>query len=159
MFMARCLWGIALAGVLALPAAAHASHYFLADVDFLSDVASEAFTRFGYDDTEELLVNLVSPESRRAIHDATGIPEAELVELARICELIQVRGIGPRAARLLIASGVQGVEDLAGRRADELLAELQAENAVGRWTTVDPHLEIVDAWVRGAADAPHVVRY
>ncbi len=153
----RCLAGIVIVGVVAVPA--EASHYFLRDLDFLSPVASEAFERFGYDDTEELLHNLVTPESRRAIHDSTGIPHDELVELARICELLQVDGIGPRAARLLLASGVSNVEDLASRHADELLAAVQAENAVGQWTRVDPHLEVVDAWVRGANRVTYIVQF
>lgn len=138
---------------------AEASHYFLTDVDFLSPVAAEAFERFGYRDTEVLLRNLLTPAARRAVADSTGLSEAELVGLAQVCELLQVRGIGPKAARLLLSSGVQGPLDLATRRADELLAVVQSENAVGRWTQVDPHLEIVEQWIRDAADAPYVVEY
>jgi predicted flap endonuclease-1-like 5' DNA nuclease len=153
-----------LAGAVALTVVAvgrpsAASHYFLADVDFLSPVASEAFERFGYQDTEVLLRNLLTPTARRAVADATGLTEAELVSLAQMCEMLQVRGVGPKAARLLLSSGVQGPVDLATRRADELLAVVQSENAIGRWTQVDPHIEIVEQWIRDAAAAQYIVEY
>ena len=100
---------IALATVVCLVSSAEASHYRLADVEFISEDARAVFERFGYQDTADVLANVASPERRLALHEASGIAMPELEELAAICELIQVAGVGPRAASLRHA-GVAGVQ-------------------------------------------------
>ncbi|MFT4703007.1 MAG: hypothetical protein ACI81R_000695 [Bradymonadia bacterium] len=138
---------------------AHASHYFVADIEFIDDVTRAEFVRFGYDDTEEVLRGLLTPDARERVADATGLAIGELTEIARICELLQVRGIGPKAASLLIAAGVFDVGALAGYEPGSLVAELEVVNSLGQYTNVNPHFEVVQQWIISAADAPYRVEY
>lgn len=138
---------------LGISASAHASHYLLEDVEFFSEEARTEFDRFGIEDTEGLLRNLLTPDDRSALSFATGIEESELERIALICELLQVPGIGPRAASLLQAAGVESVMDLAGREPATLLELLVDANGGGTYTSVNPELHHVEHWVGGASEA------
>jgi hypothetical protein len=148
-------WGRAtvVAALLLAPSVASASHYRLEDVTFLSPEVQEGATRFGFIDTGELLRNLLTVEQRLALAGSMGVPEAELRQVAKVCELIQIDGVGPKAARLLQAAGVTSVADLAKRDPAALRDLLVAANAREAITQVDPSPEHVQAWVAGAARA------
>lgn len=136
--------------VLAVPA--FASHYFIVDIaDRFSPLALAEFERFGLDDTEDVLRNLDTREDRDSFSSVTGISVDELYQIAVMCELLQVEGIGPRAFDLLTASGVQNASDLATREPASLLAELEVVNSMHQLTGVNPPVELVAAWVELAA--------
>ncbi len=149
------LRGILVALILGVAAPAFASHYFLDDIsDRFSELALAEFDRFGYRTTEDVLLNVLTPEDRTVLSEATGIPGGELAEIAQMCEMLQVTGVGPRAYALLQAAGVTDVRDLAGRVPEELVAQLAAANAVHAHTGANPHLEVVVGWIGAAADVP-----
>lgn len=149
---------IAIGLVLAVPASA--SHYFIVDIaDRFSPLALAEFTRFGLDDTEDVLRNLDTHQDREDFASVTGIAASELYEIARMCELLQIEGVGPRAFDLLYATGVQNAEDLAGRDGASLLAEMEVVNASEQLTGVDPPLELVEAWIERATSVPIRVQY
>ncbi len=152
-------WALVAFGLL-LAVPASASHYFLADIaDRFSPLALAEFTRFGLDDTEDVLRNLDTHEDRADFASVTGIDPNELYEIARMCELLQIEGVGPRAFDLLYASGVQNAQDLAGRNGASLLAELEVVNASEHLTGVNPPLELVEAWIERASSVPIQVQY
>lgn len=156
----RAALSATLLGVLLVTAApAAASHYFLTDVDFLAEPELDAFRTFGFQTTEDLLRGLTTAESRAQLSFSTGVPVERLQELTRMCDLLQVPGIGPRAARLLMASGVTSAVDLAGRDPAALLAEVETVNAVEQLTGVNPSIEHVRDWVAGAGLVTLVVTY
>lgn len=147
------------AACLLISAPAWASHYLLTDADIFADGELDAFVDVGLDDTSALLARVATPDERDALAYETGIGTERLTEIARMCELLQVQGVGPRAARLLMAAGVDGVTDLAGRDAETLLAVLLETNGGGTYTRVNPSLDHVTFWVIGAAQAPVHVEY
>ena len=150
---------IALATVVCLVSSAEASHYRLADVEFISEDARAVFERFGYQDTADVLANVASPERRLALHEASGIAMPELEELAAICELIQVAGVGPRAASLLRHAGVAGVQGLGTSDPVALTAALEEAQRETGLTSIAPPLETVQGWIASAASVPIVVTY
>lgn len=139
--------------VLAGPA--HASHYFLQDIsERFTPVMIEEFARFNLQTTEDLLRNIASLEDRNNFADVTGVPLAELTEIARLCDFLQIDGVGPKAAELLMATGVTTVRDLAGRDAATLTAEIEVVNQTARITGVNPEVYHVTGWIEGAASVP-----
>ena len=146
--------------VLIAPAAVSASHYYLEDIaDVFSEDELVVFDRFGIQDTEHLLLWLVTPDDRIAFSTSTGMSLQELEDLARLCELMQVEGVGPRAARLLIATGISSVSDLQGRHAETLTAELQTVNYTEQITSVAPSLDHVNAWIYASMGVEVYVQY
>lgn len=138
---------------------AAASHYYLTDLTVFDETVVQEFQRFGYETTEDVLRGLLTPDQRDAVAYATGIAVAQLAEIARLCEFLQVRGIGPRAADLLMAAGVFNVADLAARDPSVLVAELETVNNVERITGTNPTFDHVRDWVSGAATATYRVEY
>lgn len=153
----RCA-AFALALLLVAPAA-DASHYRIVDADFVGDEARVIFERFGYRDTADVLANVATPQRRLALHEATGLSLAELEELAAMCELIQVDGVGPRAARLLRHAGVANVQDLGTREPQALHAALERSQRETLLTSIAPPLQTVEGWIASAAAVPVVVTY
>ena len=74
--------------------------------------------------------------------------------LAHDCELLQITGVGPRAARLLRAAGVLGIEDLSSREPGDLLARLNEMNKNLDYTSKQPTLDLVVYWIEQANKAP-----
>jgi predicted flap endonuclease-1-like 5' DNA nuclease len=109
--------------------------------------------------TEDVLTRVQTPDARSTLSYSTGIPEARLLEIARICEFLQIRGVGPKVAHLLVATGVANVSDLATRDPLILLDELQQVNAVEVHTNVQPELRHVQEWIEGAQSATQLVTY
>jgi hypothetical protein len=154
---------IAIAFAVLLPATAagpaYASHYYLTDITVFEETMVTEFTRFGYETTEDVLRGLLTPDLRDAFAYATGVSPGRLAEIARLCEFLQVTGIGPRAADLLMAAGVFNVADLAARDPAALVAELETVNNVERITGTNPTFDHVRDWVSGAGTASYHVEY
>jgi len=157
--MRRHIINATLVVTLLIPMGAFASHYYLEDIEFIESSVMEEFTRFGMQTTEDVLTRVQTPDARSTLSYSTGIPEARLLEIARICEFLQIRGVGPKVAHLLVATGVANVSDLATRDPLILLDELQQVNAVEVHTNVQPELRHVQEWIEGAQSATQLVTY
>jgi hypothetical protein len=146
--------------LLAVPSTGAASHYYVTDIaDRFTPTILDEFQRFGLLTTEDVLRNVDTPEDRSALGDATGIPADVLLEITRMCDFLQIEGIGPRAYDLLRASGVRSVADLASRDSASLHAEIVTVNAVERLTGVDPDEDLVANWIAAAGSVPINVVY
>jgi predicted flap endonuclease-1-like 5' DNA nuclease len=149
--MFKSLIPFALAALLTLPASqASAAHYYLQDVEMFDSYA-EAFAGQSFATTRDVLVAVVTPELRTSLSETTGVPVAELATIARFLELLQIDGIGPRAARLLQAAGVASAADLAARSPAELLALLETTNAGFVYTSAHPSMHHVQGWIYEAS--------
>lgn len=149
--MFRTLARVVLAALLALPASqAFAAHYYLQDVEMFDSYA-DAFATQSFVTTRDVLVAVVTPEQRTALSETTGVPVEELAVIARFLGLLQIDGVGPRAARLLQAAGIAGSTDLAARSPAELLALLETTNAGFVYTSAHPSMHHVQGWIYEAA--------
>lgn len=147
-----------LVGVLAA-VPAQASHYFLEDSGFLEPGEVSAFQELELRETETLLRGLLTPEQRGAAAFLTGLDPVRIWEIAQICEMIQVVGVGPKVAELLLLAGVQGVADLSSRDAAALLAEIEYVNSVHGIVDSYPGIDHVQSWIAGAAEARYHLRF
>lgn len=146
--------GLVGVAVLVSPGIAHASHYRLASIEAFDSDSLERLHAIGVVTTEDFLVQAVDREARQALSQQTGIVEMEILVFARLCELLQIEGVGPRAAQLLRAAGVVSVADLAARNPAALAERVMAVNAVEQLTGVNPTEENLVDWISSAGDVP-----
>ena len=150
------LIGVVVSAVLTVfSATAVASHYRLEYLGFLDEAQVEAFDSAGLVTTEDFLLHTLTQADRRQLSEEVGATELEILILARLCELLQVEGVGPRVAQLLRAAGVVSVADLATRDPAELSERLVAVNAVEQLTGVDPNVENLVGWIDAAGHVPY----
>lgn len=124
-----------------------ASHYPLNAIDLTTSDETFALMKAGVTDTEELLGKTARVSDRAALAKATGIALARLGDLARLADLLSVRGIGPTVARLLAACEVRTRKDLAAAKAVDLAACMKAVNLRDAITDLLPSQEFLQQWI------------
>lgn len=139
-------------------APALAGHYRLVDVDLVEGDVRTALEAAGIADTEQLLLATLQPDSRGALAQRVGLSESQLREFARLTEFLQLEGVGVRIARLMVAAGLSGVQELSGADAESLVVRLAEANVGARITPLNPPVEAVQAWIEHARNAPHRVQ-
>ena len=77
-----------------------------------------------------------SPEQRQKLAEDTGLDEAVLLELAYLCDLSRVGGVGPVFARMLYDCGIQKIEELHNLAAEEIKQKFDELNAREGYTAV-----------------------
>jgi len=79
--------------------------------------------------TAEKLIEVASSvRSRRRLARETQIPEAQLLEWVDIAHYLQIKGMGAAKAKLIRATGVHTVRDLAVRNPERLAEERREAN-------------------------------
>ena len=112
MYKRACLIALTLL-VTAFGGAARASHYALADVPRLVKPAEvEKLKKANVATTEELLGKAAKAKDRKALAKASGLPAADLLALAKRCDLLRIKGVGSEMVLLLEAAGVKSTADL-----------------------------------------------
>jgi hypothetical protein len=135
------------ASVAALDSNVQSVRPVLSDLSGLDASAVEKLRSSGIP-TPERLERAVRREGLAAVAARTGVPPDRLERAAREATLALHKGMGTRAARLLQATGIQSVADLASADAEELKVRL-SRAAVARGET-PPRPEYVRVWVRAA---------
>ena len=144
---------LALGLVLGSAGEARASHYYLTDVEWFTTPQMIALRDAGIQTTEHLLSASLTAAAREKLASRVELSPGEILDLARQCELLQIRGVGPKVVRLLEAAGVEGVDALARSDAKKLLAKIEKVNASSKITEINPSIEIVSYWVKEAMKA------
>jgi predicted flap endonuclease-1-like 5' DNA nuclease len=161
------IWGAWLGPVCALVCAlwaagmvapAQAGHYFLDDIDIIPAPITVELKTLGIDSTEALLLKTLTEKDRQTLDSAVSLSLEEIQQLAQMIELMQIDGVGPKAAKLLRAAGVTSAKSLSAMDPSVLLDQVVAANAKVRYTEVNPDLFIVEDWVRQAKDVQHHVQ-
>jgi hypothetical protein len=133
---------------------ATASHYELEDVRFFSPEEIETFEGLGIEGTDGLLHELESPKKREVLAQRTGITQDRLQELASFTDLLQIRGVGMKMARLFLACGLKGTSQLARRKAAPLLKEMTSMNDRYHISEILPNESMVGKWIKMARKVP-----
>jgi predicted flap endonuclease-1-like 5' DNA nuclease len=131
--------------------AAQASHYPLDAAGFLSDGERTALLAQGIEDTAQLLAATDTPAERGALAGTSGIDKKRLREIQEVCDLLQVRGIGPKMAGVLRLAGVYDTRALAGEKADPLALKMKKANDVHKVSEILPESSVLEGWIQQAA--------
>ena len=136
--------------LLLFSASAYASHYDIADVDILPAAVQSKVIADGIDTTEVLLSKLMTPADRKAFAAKYAMDADAVDKLAHKIELMQIIGVGPKAADLLMLAGVKSVKGLAAADPNTLLEALLAANREHAITGVQPDMTVVKDWISKA---------
>jgi len=138
--------------------AALASHYAVGDIPTLiSADDAEKLKKGGVSTTEEMLLKAAKPKDRKALAKASGLPAATIMTIARRCELLRIKGIGPEMVLLLEAAGVKTSAELAKKDAPGLTAAADAANKAKKITDKPPTEPQFQDWIEQAKALPAVV--
>ncbi len=127
--------------------AAFASHYDLPDIDLLPDSLVAQLAQDKIDNTEELFAHLVKKSERDAFAKKYNMPSADVETLAHKLELMQIVGVGPKAAQLLMLAGINNLNALSQAQPEALLDALLRVNREQAITGVQPDLTVVRDWI------------
>ncbi len=105
----------------------------------------------GIETTEDLLRYCNTKEGWEDVADKIGLKERYVVrKWASMADLMRIPGIMGQFAELLEFSGVESVQDLAGRDAEQLLAKLKDVNEREHRVKEVPQLAVVASWINAA---------
>jgi predicted flap endonuclease-1-like 5' DNA nuclease len=137
---------------------AAASHYAIGDVPTLIGPADAAkLTKAGVSTTEDLLQKAAKPKDRKALAKAAGLSGAAVMDLARRCDLLRIKGVGPEMVLLLEASGVKTIADLSKKEAPALTAAADQANKAKKITEKPPTEPQFQDWIGQAKQLPPVI--
>ena len=155
------IFGLVLGTTLLLGAAprlAHASHYAVADVPTLVSAAdAEKLKKAGVATTEDLLGHAAKAKDRKALAKSSGLSNAALVNLAKRCDLLRIKGVGPEMVLLLEAAGVKSTADLTKKEAAALMTTANDANKVKKITEKPPTEPQYQDWIEQAKQLPQLI--
>jgi predicted RecB family nuclease len=137
---------------------AHASHYAIADVPRLVTPAQvEKLRKASVNTTEELLDKSAKAKDRKGLAKASKLTPAELLNLARRCDLLRIKGVGSEMVLLFEAAGVKSTSDLIKQEAPGLMTAVTAANKTAKITEKPPTEPQLADWIAQAKKLPQVV--
>jgi len=157
MYIRACLVALTLL-VTAFAGAARASHYALADVPRLVKPGEvEKLKKASVSTTEELLAKSAKAKDRKALAKSSGLSAANLLVLAKRCDLLRIKGVGSEMVLLLEAAGVKSTSDLVKQDAAKLLTAATDANKTAKITEKLPTEPQLADWIDQAKKLPQVV--
>lgn len=152
-------WLIALTLMVTLfVGAARASHYALADVPRLVTPGQvEKLKKADVNTTEELLAKAAKAKDRKALAKASGLSAADLLALAKRCDLLRIKGVGSEMVLLLEAAGIKSTADLGKQDPARLMTAVDGANKAKKITEKPPTEPQLADWIDQAKKLPQVV--
>jgi predicted flap endonuclease-1-like 5' DNA nuclease len=159
MYKRSCVIALALTLLItAFGGAAQASHYALADVPRLVKPGEvEKLKKASVTTTEELLDKAAKAKDRKALAKTTGLSAADLLALAKRCDLLRIKGVGSEMVLLLEAAGVKSTADLVKQDAAKLMTAVTDANKTAKITEKPPTEPQLADWIDQAKKLPQVV--
>jgi predicted flap endonuclease-1-like 5' DNA nuclease len=137
---------------------ATASHYAVTDVPTLIAAPEAAkLTKAGVSTTEDLLQKAAKPKGRKSLAKASGLSAPAVMDLARRCDLLRIKGVGPEMVLLLEAAGVKSVTDLSKKEASALTAAADQANKAKKITEKPPTEPQFQDWIEQAKALPPMI--
>ena len=138
--------------------AARASHYALADVPRLVTPGQvEKLKKADVNTTEELLTKASKAKDRKALAKASGLSAADLLALAKRCDLLRIKGVGTEMVLLFEAAGVKSTAELVKQDAPKLMEAVTNANKTAKITEKPPTEPQLADWIDQAKKLPQVV--
>ena len=134
---------------------AMASHYDLLDIDIVPEAVATKLAQDKSDTTEDLFALLLSKQGRADFAKKYGFSAADVDLLAQKLELMQIVGVGPKAAKLLQLAEIDGLKKLTEADPEILLEQLLKVNREHAITGVQPDLTVVRDWISKAKKIPN----
>ena len=145
------------ADVAALPvAAAAAVAGLVAGVD-ISDADAVKLHEAGVAKASQLYKLAATPKGRADLAAKSGLSEDAVLVVAKKMDLMRVKGVGPKYATLLVATGVDSVSELAGRNPANLQSAMSKMNETAQIVTSVPAESELANWIAQAKTLPKML--
>ena len=135
------------------------ANHKIEEVEGIGPAIGEKLRGAGVPTTEALLEGSKTPGQRKALAEAAGLSEKQILKFANMVDLFRIHGVGSEYAELLEAAGVDTVPELAQRNAENLAAKLAAVNEEKSLTRRVPSEAEVAKWVEEAKTLPRMIEY
>lgn len=128
-------------------------------VEGIGETYAKTLKKIGIHTTENLLQMGSNKAGRSEISNQTSISEKNILKWVNMCDLFRIKGVAGQFAELLESSGVDTVNELRLRNAENLTEKMQQVNSSRRLCKVSPSLKSVTSWIEQAKSLPPVVKY
>ncbi|MEM1108622.1 MAG: DUF4332 domain-containing protein [Planctomycetota bacterium] len=133
--------------------------YKIDEIEGIGPAKKEALAKADITTTDALLEKGAAPAGRKAVAEASGLSEKEILKFCNMADLMRIKGVGEEYSELLEAAGVDTVKELATRRADNLTAKMAEVNEGKNLVRSLPSESTVEGWVAQAKELPPVLTY
>lgn len=133
--------------------------YPISDLDGIDADLTAALKAKGIRTTERLLEAARNPRGRKALSEAIGVKEQNVLAWANMADRMRIRGMGKEYAVLLQAAGVDTVKELRYRNPAKLAASMAELNAKRKLVRVLPSERAVVRWIESAKKLPIKISY
>jgi predicted flap endonuclease-1-like 5' DNA nuclease len=129
------------------------------EIEGIGSATGEKLRSAGVKDTDSLLEKGCTKGGRKALAEASGLSESQILKFVNMADLFRIKGVGGEFAELLKCAGVDTVKELATRNADNLAAKLAEVNEEKKLTRRVPTATQVADWVEQAGALPGKVTH
>lgn len=116
-------------------------------------------SRVGIRSPYSMLKKASKPGQRNSFAKKIGIPARKLTEWVTDADFTRIRGIGGRFACLLQSCGIKNIKQLASRKPEALLKQMEVTNKTKHYVKQLPSQKQVSYWVSRAKSIKKVVNY
>jgi len=129
------------------------------EIEGIGPATGEKLRAAGVTDTDSLLERCCARAGRKALAEASGLSETQILKFVNMADLFRIKGVGAEFAELLEAAGVDTVKELGTRNAANLANKLAEVNQEKKLTRRVPTLSQVEEWVKQAGALPRKVEH
>ncbi len=129
------------------------------DIEGIGPAYGDKLSGAGITDTDGLLDKGCTRKGRKALAEASGLTEKQILKFVNMADLFRIKGVGPEYAELLECAGVDTVKELATRKPENLTAKMLEVNGEKNLTRQPPSESAVKGWVDEAKGLPGKVEY
>ena len=131
----------------------------LNEIEGIGEAFSGKLDGAGVKSTDDLLEKCSTPAGRKAVAEAAGIGEKQILRWTNMADLFRIKGVGEEYADLLEAAGVDTVPELGQRNAANLCAKMTEVNEAKKLVRALPTEDKVTDWIGQAKDMPRKINY
>ena len=129
------------------------------DIEGIGPAFGEKLKAAGCKTTDDLLGRGKNPAGRKALAEATGLSEGQILKWVNMADLFRIKGVAGQYAELLEGAGVDTVKELKNRNAENLAQKMAEVNEQKKLCKNTPSASMVTGWVQQAKDLPPAVEY
>jgi predicted flap endonuclease-1-like 5' DNA nuclease len=133
--------------------------YRIEQIEGIGPSYASKLAKSGVTNTGHLLDQWGSAKGRKAVAQATGLDEAQLLAWANMADLMRIDGVGEEYSELLEAAGVDTVKELKHRKADNLTSRMAEVNATRNLVRQVPSAKQVAKWIEQAQSLPALISH
>ncbi|MDY6892825.1 MAG: DUF4332 domain-containing protein [Chloroflexota bacterium] len=119
----------------------------------------EKLSTAGITNTKHLFEKTTTRNDRENLSRLVNVSPDDLLELAKLSDLVRVAGVGPVFARIILDAGIDTLEMFSNSSPEESFEKVVAVNKEKQYTKIMATLKDVTLCINMAKDLPKVIEY